>query len=85
MSEEIDAVKDRVVDIIERTKGTNSAPLNYVLMPYGDPGWDLNVVKIIPLPGLKEIVLPTKLNFFIVYTKSVVIKQSRSYALLHFT
>lgn len=39
MSDEIEAVKSRVVEIIERTKGTNSAPLNYVLMPYNDPGY----------------------------------------------
>nr|XP_039260380.1 IgGFc-binding protein-like [Styela clava] len=39
MAGEIEAAKERVQEIIDATKGTNDAPLNYILMPYNDPGY----------------------------------------------
>ena len=38
MSDEIAAVKAEAIEIVEKTKGTNDAPLNYVVVPFNDPG-----------------------------------------------
>lgn len=41
MAGEIAAAKSRVIDIINSTINTNSAPLNYVLVPFNDPSESL--------------------------------------------
>ena len=38
MKEEIDAVKDKTIEIVERTKGTRNAPSSFVLSTFSDPG-----------------------------------------------
>lgn len=44
MSDDIAAAKARVIEIIQKTNGTISAPLNYVLMPFNDPGTNQCIV-----------------------------------------